>query len=189
MHEFQERLEKLFQAGGMMEIEPISMFSIETATLRKARMHKRGMNFYYNYFEEDSWENAGYNLEENYVWSNKIGWREFNWTVIAAYVLENLYTDGTGAVFENGNLVDESIFTGWINYLFHDNFHAKNRNPWKLFDLVNTETEGDDDKRDIDWEGFAHNQASRISQKVITLLCGSFMRKCCMIRKCRRRGK
>ncbi|MCD8148665.1 MAG: hypothetical protein LUE92_03670 [Clostridiales bacterium] len=116
------------------------------------------MNFYYNYFEEDSWENAGYNLGRSRVWSNKIGWREFNWTVIAAYVLETLYTDGTGAVFENGDLVDESIFTGWINYLFHEDFHAKNRNPWKLFDLVNTETDGDDYKRDIGWKEFAYSQ-------------------------------
>ncbi|MCD7746568.1 MAG: hypothetical protein LUI13_15030 [Lachnospiraceae bacterium] len=92
--EFLERLEKLFQAGGMMEVDRISLFGIETATLRKARMNNWGMDFCYNYFEEDYWENAGYNRKRNEVWSGKIGWREFNITMVSAYVLENLYREG-----------------------------------------------------------------------------------------------
>lgn len=42
------------------------------------------MDFYYNYFEDDCWENAGFSLKRGHVWSEKIGWREFHWFVVAA---------------------------------------------------------------------------------------------------------
>ncbi|MCD7766323.1 MAG: hypothetical protein LUH53_07415 [Lachnospiraceae bacterium] len=149
--EFEGRLEKLFQAGGMMEIERISMFGIKADILRKAQMHERGMSFFYNYFEEDSWENAGYNPKKKRVWSGKIGWSEFCTTVCAAYVLENLYSDGVEAAFVNGEMLCEENYTGWINYLFHENFCEKNRNPWKLFDVLSTEKGLDDEEFNFGW--------------------------------------
>ncbi|MCD8398949.1 MAG: hypothetical protein LUD12_17560 [Lachnospiraceae bacterium] len=149
--EFRERVEKLYQAGGMMDVDRISMFGIEVFTLRKAQMHEYGMNFYYNYFEEDSWENAGFYLEENRVWSRKIGWLEFNIAVVSAYVLEHLYREGTGGVFVNGELVEEEAYIGWINYLFNEKFCEKNRDPWKLFDAIETETDPDEYLRDTDY--------------------------------------
>ena len=90
MAEFTERIEKLFQAGGMMDIERVQLYGKQIPLLRKATMKEEGMNFYYNYFGDESWENAGFNRKGGYVWSNKIGWECFGQTVIAAYVWNNL---------------------------------------------------------------------------------------------------
>ncbi|MCC8044791.1 MAG: hypothetical protein LIP12_04735 [Clostridiales bacterium] len=153
--EFEKRLEKLFQAGGMMEIEKVSLLGIDTCTIRKARMHEKGMDFYYNYFEEDCWENVGYSTKKHHVWSNKVGWREFNITVTAAYVLETLYTDGAAAVFVNGDFIEEEIYTGWLNYLFEEEFRTKNRNPWLLFDDLEHLPEQEEYINHMDWNSFA----------------------------------
>ncbi|MBQ8803928.1 MAG: hypothetical protein IJZ53_09855 [Tyzzerella sp.] len=85
--EFVERIEKLYQAGGMMEIQPIQLYGKKVATIRKATMRESSMDFYYNYFEDDCWENAGFNRGNRSVWSNKIGWSHFHTAVVAAYVV------------------------------------------------------------------------------------------------------
>ena len=97
-------LEELVQAGGMMELKRKQLCGEDIVTMKKASMHDYGMNFYYNYFEDAGWENAGYDPETGSVWSNKIGGQQFSDTVIAAYVLESLYMDGTAAVLPTGRL-------------------------------------------------------------------------------------
>ena len=91
MEEFKERIEKLFQMGGMMEVEQVQLCGKKAVTIKKASMHDYGMNFHYNYFEDDCWENAGFSLKRGHVWSEKIGWREFHRTVVAAYGLDQLF--------------------------------------------------------------------------------------------------
>ena len=135
-NEFAEKIEKIFQVGGMMEIERVQLYGKKISMLRKARMHENGMDFYYNYFEDDSWENAGFNRESCYVWSNKIGGRHFHQTVVAAYVLEELYTEGTAITMVNGEMVTSWKYVGWINYLFDEKNHVKNFDPWKLFETI-----------------------------------------------------
>lgn len=76
--EFKVRIEKLFQMGGMMEMEQVQLCGKKAVTIKKASMHDYGMDFYYNYFEDDCWENAGVSSKGGYVWSEKIGWREFH---------------------------------------------------------------------------------------------------------------
>lgn len=134
--EFMNRIEKLYQAGGMMKIEEVQLYGKCIQLIRKVKMEQAGMNFCYNYFEDDSWENAGFNREKCYVWSNKIGWRHFHKTVTAAYVLEELYTEGISATLVNGKLVTSWGYVGWINYLFGETFHIKNFDPWKLFEAL-----------------------------------------------------
>lgn len=133
VEEFKKRLEVLYQAGGMMELERVSLFGKTIGTIRKAAMHEYGMDFYYNYFEDDCWENAGFSIKSNHVWSGKIGWRQFHTAVVAAYVLEELYTDGTAIAMVDADPVTAYAYTGWINYLFQEKFYFKNRDPWKLF--------------------------------------------------------
>ena len=53
-NEFAEKIEKIFQVGGMMEIERVQLYGKKISMLRKARMHENGMDFYYNYFEDDN---------------------------------------------------------------------------------------------------------------------------------------
>lgn len=136
--EFEQRLEKLFQAGGMMEVEMISMYGKTVPTIKKVAMHADGMNFYYNYFEDDVWENAGYNKEKGRVWSNKIGWLCFHITVVAAYTLEAFYLDGAAHPMVDGRFVSYEKFpvSAWLNYLFHENYTRLNHDPWKLYESL-----------------------------------------------------
>lgn len=140
-NEFVEKIEKLFRAGGMMDMEWIQLYGKKIPMLRKVSMQEDGMEFFYNYFEDDSWETAGFNRKDCYVWSNKIGWRHFHQTIIAAYVLEELYTEGISAAMVNGDPIFSWSYVGWINYLFHEQNHIKNFDPWKLFEAVHCSKE------------------------------------------------
>lgn len=131
--EFKTRVEMLFQAGGMMETERVSLFGKNVVTIRKASMHEYGMDFNYNYFEDDFWENAGYQADGGYIWSGKTGWRQFYTVVMTAYVLEILYVDGTA--IERDKETPETIIAdaGWIDYLFQENYTARAVTTQELF--------------------------------------------------------
>ena len=158
--EFQERIEKLFQAGGMMEANPVQLCGKKVTTIQKVKMHEDGINFYYNYFEDSRWENAGYNKKNNCVWSGKIGWGVFNTVVIAGYVLEELYSDGITAVLENGELVSSGAIVGWINYLFDERYHIKNFDPWRLFEAIHYSEE--EKEEHYYWNGFGNKRCGLI---------------------------
>ena len=132
--EFIEKVEKVFQYGGMMEIERVCLCGKEVTVLRKATMDSEGMDFHYNYFEDTSWENAGFDIDRCKVWSNKIGWSSFGEAVVAAYVLQEQYTKGTASAIIDGDFVTSWRYVGWLNYLFDEFKHVKNFDTWKLFE-------------------------------------------------------
>lgn len=134
--EFAEKIEKIFRAGGMMNIEWVQLYGKKIPMLRKVRMQEDGMNFCYNYFEDAFWENAGFDRKKCCVWSNKIGWRHFHQTIVAAYVLEELYTEGISIAMVDNYPVTSWGYVGWINYLFDEKNHVKNFDPWKLFETI-----------------------------------------------------
>ena len=155
--EFTERVEKLFQAGGMMEVEYVQLRGKRIAMLRKAQMRQGKMNFYYNYFEDDCWENAGFGAG---VWSGKIGWSSFHRAVVAAYVLEELYLDNVSVALVDGEPVTSWGYVAWINYLFNEKFFIKNYDPWKLFE----EYHYLEDEREeyVDWLDFGKERCGFI---------------------------
>lgn len=110
--EFEDRIEKLFQAGGMMETEVVQLYGNKIVTIEKAQMDEDGMSFVYNYFEDDFWEDAGYSKKSECVWSNKIGWRNFAKVIMAGYALEELYSDGLAYTVYNGRPILGGVFVG-----------------------------------------------------------------------------
>lgn len=155
MEEFKDRVEKLFQMGGMMEVEQVQLCGKKAVTIKKASMHDYGMDFYYNYFEDDCWENAGFSLKRGHVWSEKIGWREFHRAVVAAYVLESLYIDGPAVAMVDRDMVTSRAYIGWINYLFQTQYPQKNSDPWKLFEALHTQIDMDLER--ADWGAFVQD--------------------------------
>lgn len=147
--EFEERLEKLFQAGGMMQIEWINLYGKEIATLRKVTMDENGIDVFYNYLEDDYWENAGYNKKNMKIWSNKIGWNNFAYTMIAAYILYALYSEDAALVLIDGMRVVEGYYVGWINHLFNEKYDVKNLDLWKAFEMCHFSV--DIEEEYIDW--------------------------------------
>lgn len=132
--EFVKKIEKIFQTGGMMDMEYTRLCGKDFYTIHKAKMHKSGMNFVYNYYEDNHWENAGFDRELCCVWSDKIGESQFHMVVVAAYVLEEMYTEGTVAAMVDGEPVKFRGYVGWLNYLFNEQNYIKNYDPWKLFE-------------------------------------------------------
>ena len=153
--EFKARIEKLFQMGGMMEVERVQLCGKKAVTIKKAASHDYGMDFYYNYFEDDCWENAGFSSKRGHVWSEKIGWREFHLVVVAAYVLESLYIDGLAVAMVNGDVVTSQTYIGWINYLFQTQYPRKNDDPWELFEALHDQMDMDLEK--VDWGAFVQD--------------------------------
>ena len=134
LEEFEERLEKVLWAGGMMSVEKVSMFGIDTAVLQKVKRQENGdMEFWYNYFEQDSWESAGYDSEKRRVWSGKVEWSKFYNAMLAAYVLQGIYTEGITATKSNGQIVNDMAYVGWFNYLFNEEENIKNHDTWPVF--------------------------------------------------------
>ena len=152
---FSFNMEKRFQAGGMMELNRVQLYDKAVGIIRKASMHERGMDFYYNYFEDDVWENAGFCTKDCSVWSGKIGWRQFHQTVVAAYVLETLYLDGPAIATVDGEPVTSENVIGWINHLFGEHYLFPVRDPWKLFEAIHGQGEGG--MYDWEWEEFIHD--------------------------------
>ncbi len=147
--ELTSKVEKVFRSGGMMDMEWINLCGKSIQTIHKVSMQEKGMNVCYNYFEDDFWENAGYDRKECCVWSNKIGWSHFHSTIVAAYVLEELYTDGVSITMVDGDPVTSWAYVGWLNYLFGEKNHIKNFDPWKVFEEIHYSL--DESEECIEW--------------------------------------
>lgn len=164
IEEFTEKIKKVFQCGGMMDIMPVNLCGKKTVTIRKAQMDSTGMDFFYNYFEDTRWENAGFDCKHNSVWSNKIGGLHFHTAVVAAYVLEEQYTEGIASAMVDGEPVISWRYVGWLNYLFDETNHVKNFDTWKLFEAFYYI---DDEYRPWNdwnkWYGFGHTRYAFIS--------------------------
>ena len=75
---FTENVLKLLNYGGMVQFDQVSMYGMEIALMKPVEVNQEGKAcFHYNYFEEDAWEDAGYNAETGKFYSNKIGGDEF----------------------------------------------------------------------------------------------------------------
>ena len=172
--EFAKRIEVVYQAGGMMGIDVIQLLGKEVNLIHKVKMTEDGINCCYNYFEDDFWENAGFNNEHYYVWSNKIGWRQFNRAVVAAYVLEELYTEGISATMVDGEIVNSWGYVGWINFLFDERFHIKNFDPWKLFETLHDSEKNISYMKERHWLDFGHSRCGFLgSCEVYAVLKGT----------------
>lgn len=132
--EFEKRLEKLFNESGMMVRESLRLFGKEIYTLKPVRIKNGYTTFYYNWFEDDAWENAGYSKDG--VYSNKVGWREFSIVIEAAYTLQTMYMADPVYVFRNGELIVPWRFLGWFKYLFNEDYKLPDRDLMRLVEYL-----------------------------------------------------
>ena len=126
--EFAEAVKKIFYYGGMMKLETVSLYDKEIHLLEPVK-YESGMDvdFYYNYFEDTWWENAGYDNEEQRIYSNKIGSFEFSDVIAAAYVLYEHYDEEIGLTIIDEDICNCSFSTGWINNILGTNYSIKHR--------------------------------------------------------------
>lgn len=130
--EFKERMIELLDRGGMMKVEPYTLYGQRYAVLRRLRGNEP-INFYYNYFDDDTSEDASFNTNELYAWSNKLVGANFYKVMLAAYALEGLYYSGINVVDDNADFISGDYYIGWINSIFNESFVSRSIDPWDVY--------------------------------------------------------
>ncbi len=125
---FGQQMMKILNYGGMMLPEQVSLFGRELILLSPVELSKEGeVNFWYNYFEESSWESAGFRANNLTFYSNKIGSREFSDVILAAYMLYEMYIEAPGVTECNGEMINPRFYGGWLNHILGTEFSMEKR--------------------------------------------------------------
>ena len=135
--EFNERMLKILNYGGMMQLEKVMMFDLKLILLEPLKLSLTDeVSFHFNYFEDDFWESAGYDAREHDLWSNKVGSCEFCDVILAAYMLYEIYSDEIGFALYNGEMIEADKIIGWFNQLFGSEYSLSKR--FRLWDSLET---------------------------------------------------
>lgn len=70
--EFFARIRELFYRGGMMDWDLYTLFDKKLKVLKQPIHEKNGIYYSYNYFEDAAQPYAGFNMDNNRVWSGKV---------------------------------------------------------------------------------------------------------------------
>lgn len=130
--EFKARMFELLDRGGMMQLVPYTLYGQRYAVLKRLRDNE-SIDFYYNYFDDDTSEDAGFNTKELYAWSNKLVGANFYKVMLAAYALEGLYYSGINVVDDNADFISGEYHIGWINSIFNESFVSRSTDPWDVY--------------------------------------------------------
>lgn len=147
LEECTRRMLKILDAGGMMDIEAVSLYGRRLVLLRRPEvdMDSTSVCFCYNYFENDCWETAGYHPENGCFVTNKVGTRQFNLVSRAVYVLLEFYDASFRISEEDGHVYDAQNILGWLNYLFDEAYtNARVLDLWKIYRLLPDYRRSDD---------------------------------------------
>lgn len=131
-NEFEERVKKIFWLGGSMNVSEVQIFD---KTLHLIESPKPIINSYwngtsnllkagFNYFEEDTWEPAGYDLNQHCVYSGKVGWAQHMATIFASYILQEIYS-GEKCLTSPSGITYRTL--AWLNFIFNENFRLPMR--------------------------------------------------------------
>lgn len=115
-----------------MKVVPYTLYGQSYTVLRRLRDNEP-INFYYNYFDDDTSENAAFKTKELYAWSNKLVGANFYKVMLAAYALEGLYYSGINVVDDNADFISGDYYVAWINSLFDENFVSRSADPWDVY--------------------------------------------------------
>ena len=130
--EFKSRVFDLFDKGGMLQVESYTLYGKKYFTLKRLQK-KEDIWFCYNYFDDDTSEDAGFNGKELRVWSTKLVGGHFYRVVLAAYALEGLYNSGINVVDDNGDYISGDYYIAWLNSLFGENYLSRSMDPWDAY--------------------------------------------------------
>lgn len=118
---FNQRVVRLLNVGGMMQIEKVNICHNTLWLLHPVEYMENTncIEFSYNYFEDDCWETVEYYTDTGSLMSEKIGGCEFSCVIGAAYMLYELYSKEYGLAIDEGGIIPADSTIGWINQLFH----------------------------------------------------------------------
>lgn len=132
---FSRQVIKLLNYGGMMQLEKVSMYGHDMGLLKPVEIYPGGkVHFHYNYFEDASWETAGYDADRAYFYSGKIGGNEYCDVVTAVHFLYEVNDDAIGYTEINGDVIHDTVYVGWLNHLLGTAYSLKKR--FRLWDYM-----------------------------------------------------
>lgn len=127
--DFEKKVLHVMDIGGMMRLEEVRIYDKSVYLLTRASVFDETCECYwasYNYFEEDMWEDAGYDPKTCCVYSNKVGWSVFNNVMAICHLLEELYSKG--GCYVGGDLYMEPLeMVYWLNKEFGVKFDLDHR--------------------------------------------------------------
>lgn len=136
---FSRQMVKILNYGGMMSFDVVYALDHEIGLLRPVKLYPgRKTVFYYNYFEDESWELAEFDSKSCSLWTEKVGSGEFADVVLAAYMLYCIYDDFKGTVGYTGS-IDEEWICGWIKHLIGDELPASCQEKLRDIEPIYTE--------------------------------------------------
>lgn len=137
--ELTERMMNLFEQGGMMKAEEISLFGMEVVLLCPVEPDEdQRVLLSYNYFDDDGWETAAYDLKTGKLGSGRIDWHIFADVVLAAYILLEFYTEKyTVTMLEDSYILGAWKTIQWLNYLFDEKYcDTRQIDPQRMLELL-----------------------------------------------------
>ncbi len=121
-----EQMEKVLNFGGMMDFEVVHLFGFELGLMRPFHADpERRAEFFYNYFEDDSWEGGEFDMAKGTLMSGGVGWSELHDVTLAAYFLLAMYDEDPGCPAVDDSPVASTFAVGWLNHLLGTRFSMK----------------------------------------------------------------
>lgn len=142
---FVEELKKVAYQAGLFDCRYVSAMEKEFLLLAFPSFSDHRIHFDFSYFELDRWEGVGVNLEKMYLWSEKIGWRQFNAASQALYLLAETYSDKLWVSYaDSANRPISTI--KWLRYVLKKDLHLWwRRSIWNVIEAIH---ESDDRSMD-----------------------------------------
>ena len=131
--EFAKRAVELFDRGGMMKLYNLDLYGQQYVGIKRLQDTGDSVSCYYNYFDDDTSEDAGFNHERLSFWSNKLVGDRFYKVVLAAYALEGEYYTGMNIISNNGSLDNGEAYLSWVNSLFNEKYISKCNDAWDAY--------------------------------------------------------
>lgn len=123
--ELTERMARLWEQGGMMQVEDVNLFGKHISLLHQPEPDERADGWIwtcYNYHENDFWETFSYGPASGRLCSSKLGQLNFCRIVLASYILLEFYVEGFALTALDGDMINGEPFIGWLNYIFDEQY-------------------------------------------------------------------
>lgn len=136
--EFNERMLKILEQGGMMAAEPVSFCGRRILVIHPpAPDSVSKAAFCFNYFEDAFFDRAEFDCAASRLHTGDIGSNIFHRVVCAACLLYEFYAEKYGLVSANGEVFDASCHIGWLNHLFGEAWtNGRASDLWLLYEFL-----------------------------------------------------
>lgn len=151
--ELTHRMMRLFEHGGMMGIEKVSLYGKSISLLGPVEADEQeDIILEYNYFDNRIYPAAVFWTSTGKLVSGDIGFTAFADTILAAYILLEFYTEKYGVTELNSSYLSETSCTlgawksiQWLNYLYDERFcDTRQIVPERMLNLMKEAEERDD---------------------------------------------